>query len=454
MKTLMSKLLPYLIPILVIISISVIYFYPDVFDGKVLNQHDTQQGIAIGQEAKAFNEATGETTRWTNSLFGGMPNFQISPSYENNKVLKCIESIYSLGLPMPVSYIYIMAIGFFILLMVLNVRWYISLLGALAYAYSSYFFIIIAAGHLWKFITLAYIPPTIAGIILAYRGKYIKGALLAAFFGMLQIHANHIQMSYYSFLFIIPLVIGYGINAIQNKELKGFGKATLSLLVAAILAVSANLPSIYNTYEYSKETMRGKSELASESASNDSNGGGLSLDYITQWSYGIDESWTLLIPDTKGGASGYLAQDKAAMKDVDPSLKGYVGQMNRYWGDQPFTAGPVYVGAIIMFLFLIGCFIVKGPIKWACVVATIISLLLSWGHNFMPLTEWFVDNIPFYDKFRTVSSILVVAEFAIPLLAALALKEIIENSKKIKEMMWKIYLPLALTAGVTFLFAI
>ena len=454
MKNHLVKLLPYIFTILIIVAVSVIYFSPDIFEDKTLFQGDIRQGIAIGQEAKAFNEATGETTRWTNSLFGGMPNFQISPSYENNQVLKVIEKIYSLGLPVPVSYIYIMAIGFFILLMVLNVKWYFSLLGALAYAFSSYFFIIIAAGHIWKFITLAYIPPTIAGIILAYRGKYIKGALLAAFFGMLQIHANHIQMSYYSFIFILPLVVGYLVDAINKKELKLFGKATLSLVVAALLAVAANLPSIYNTYEYSKETMRGKSELASESTSQGGGNGGLSIDYITQWSYGIGESWTLLIPDTKGGATGYLAKDKDAMKEATPSLRQYVGQMNRYWGDQPFTSGPVYAGAVIMFLFLVGCMVVKGPIKWACIVASIISLLLSWGHNFMPLTEWFVNNVPLYDKFRTVSSILVVAEFAIPLLAALALKEIFEQPQIIKESKKRIAIPFILTAGVAFVFAL
>ena len=187
----------------------------------------------------------------------------------------------------------------------------------------------------------------------------------------------------------------------KKLDLKNFGKSTLALVVAAILAVAANLPSIYNTYEYSKETMRGKSELASEATTQD-NDGGLSLAYITQWSYGIGESWTLLIPDTKGGATGPISDDKDAMKEVTPSLRRDVGQMNHYWGDQPFTAGPVYAGAIIMFLFFIGCFVVKGPIKWACIIASIVSLLLSWGHNFMPLTEWFVNNVPLYDKFRTV----------------------------------------------------
>lgn len=453
MKFNIKKLLPYIISLCVIVAISVIYFSPDVFEGRVLFQGDTQQGIAIGQEGKAFKEATGETTRWTNSLFGGMPNFQISPSYGNNVILKGIEKIYSLGLPIPISYIYIMMLGFFILMIVLGVKWYLSLIGAIAYAFSSYFFIIIAAGHIWKFITLAYIPPTIAGIILAYRGKYIKGALLAAFFGMLQIHANHIQMSYYSALFIIPLVIGFAVCAHKKREWAKFGKATALLIVAALLAITANLPSIYNTYEYSKETMRGQSELVSESNAKNS-GGGLSLEYITQWSYGIGESWTLLIPNTKGGATGYISADKEALKEANPSLRQYVGQMNHYWGDQPFTSGPVYAGAVIMFLFVLGSMIVKGPIKWACIVASIISLLLSWGHNFMPLTEWFVNNVPLYDKFRTVSSILVVAEFAIPLLAILALKELFDKPQIIKENKKNLYIPLAFTAGVVFLFAI
>lgn len=450
----LKKFLPVIISVFAIVAISVIYFSPDVFEGKMLFQGDTQQGIAIGQEAKMFKETTGETSRWTNSLFGGMPTFQISPSYDNNLIIKSIEKLYSLGLPIPISYIFIMAIGFFILMMVLNVKWYLSLIGALAYAFSSYFFIIIAAGHIWKFITLAYIPPTIAGVILAYRGKYLRGALLAALFGMLQIHANHIQMSYYSFLFIIPLVIGYAIDAVLKKELPQFGKATLALVVAAIVAVAANLPSLYNTYEYSKETMRGKSELASESDSQKGEGGGLSIDYITQWSYGIGESWTLLIPDTKGGATGYLSQDKEAMKEADRSMRQYVGQQNHYWGDQPFTAGPVYAGAVIMFLFVVGCIIVKGPLKWACIAATIISLLLSWGHNFMPLTEWFVNHVPLYDKFRTVSSILVVAEFAIPLLAVLALKEVFEKPQIIKDDIKSVIIPFTLTAGVALVFAV
>lgn len=455
MKPVFKTWRPYIISVLFMLFLSVIYFSPDIFEGRVLFQGDTRQGIAIGEEGRAFKEATGETTRWTNSLFGGMPNFQISPSYGNNDIIRVVERIYSLGLPDPVSYIFIMMLGFFILLSVLRVKWPLALLGSVAYAFSSYFFIIIAAGHIWKFITLAYIPPTIAGIILAYRGKYLSGAALAAFFGMLQICSNHIQMSYYFGFFILALVVSYAVEAWRNSSWKNFGKATGALVVAAVLAIAANMPNIYNTYEYAKETMRGKSELVSPGEKDGSfDSGGLSLDYITQWSYGIGESWTLLVPNVKGGATGYIAQDNDAVADTDPSLRPYVGQMNHYWGDQPFTAGPVYAGAVVMFLFLIGCFVVKGAIKWASLAAIFITLLLSWGHNFMPLTEWFVNNVPLYNKFRTVSSILVVAEFCIPLLAVLGLKEVIASPSLLVEKKYRLYVPLALTGGVALLFAL
>lgn len=455
MNSVFKRWSPYIISVLFMLFLSVIYFSPDIFEGRVLFQGDTQQGIAIGEEGRAFKEATGETTRWTNSLFGGMPNFQISPSYGNNDIIRVIEKVYSLWLPTPVSYIFIMMLGFFILLTVLRVKWPLALLGSVAYAFSSYFFIIIAAGHIWKFITLAYIPPTLAGVILAYRGKYVAGAALTAFFGMLQICSNHIQMSYYFGFFIVALVVSYAIEAWRNSTWSNFGKATGALAVAAVLAIAANMPNIYNTYEYAKETMRGKSELVSPGGKSEStDSGGLSLDYITQWSYGIDESWTLLVPDVKGGATGYIAQDSEAVADTDPSLRPYVGQMNHYWGDQPFTAGPVYAGAVVMFLFFIGCFVVKGAIKWASIAAILLTLMLSWGHNFMPLTEWFVNNFPLYNKFRTVSSILVVAEFCIPLIAVLGLKEVLAAPSLLTEKKYRLYVPLALTAGVALLFAL
>ena len=250
-----KKTLPYIGSILFMIILSYIYFSPDILEGKVLFQGDTQQGIAIGQEGKAFREATGETTRWTNSLFSGMPNFQISPSYANNYWMGQIGRIYHLGLQSPASLVFIMMLGFFILLSAMKIRWYLALVGAIAYAFSSYFFIIIGAGHIWKFITLAYIPPTIAGIILAYRGKYIGGAALIGFFGMMQITSNHIQMSYYFMFFIAALVIAYFFDFKKRHELPQYFKATGVIICAGLLAIGANIPSLYNTYEYSKETM-------------------------------------------------------------------------------------------------------------------------------------------------------------------------------------------------------
>lgn len=447
-----KKTLPYIGSILFMIILSYIYFSPDILEGKVLFQGDTQQGIAIGQEGKAFREATGETTRWTNSLFSGMPNFQISPSYANNYWMGQIGRIYHLGLQSPASLVFIMMLGFFILLSAMKIRWYLALVGAIAYAFSSYFFIIIGAGHIWKFITLAYIPPTIAGIILAYRGKYIGGAALIGFFGMMQITSNHIQMSYYFMFFIAALVIAYFFDFKKRHELPQYFKATGVIICAGLLAIGANIPSLYNTYEYSKETMRGQAELtnANEKISAKS---GLDTEYITHWSYGIGETWSLLIPNVKGGATGAIAKNTEAMQKADPSVREYVAQIgNHYWGNQPGTAGPVYVGAFVMLLFILGCFIVKGPLKWAILAATILTVLLSWGKNFLPLTEFFIEYFPMYNKFRTVSSILVVAEFCIPLLAILALKEIITNPRILIEKKRESIISFALTGGISLLF--
>ena len=291
-----------LLGVAVILVISLAYFYPDVFEGNVLKQHDTVQGIANGQEAKQFYEETGETTRWTNSLFSGMPTFQISPSYGSSKLITAVERAYSLWLPNPANLVFTMMLGFFIMLLAFRVKWYLALLGAVAYGFSSYFFIIIGAGHIWKFSTLAYVPPTIAGIVMCYRGRYLAGGALAAFFAMLQLAANHPQMTYYFLFVIAALVIAYFVQHYKEKTVKTWLKATGVLAVAATIAVATNLPSLYNTYEYSKQTMRGgHSELAAESPN--STEGGLDKDYITQWSYGKSETFSLLIPNIKGGAT-------------------------------------------------------------------------------------------------------------------------------------------------------
>lgn len=445
-----------LLPVLLFIVLSFIYFSPDVIEGKILFQHDTQQGLAIGHEVQEYAQESGEIPRWTGSLFSGMPTFQIAPSYSSNQPLKWLQSVYNLWLVSPVSLVFIMMLGFYILLLTLNVRWYLAAFGAIAYAFSSYFFIIIAAGHIWKFITLAYIPPTIAGVILAYRGKYLLGGALAALFGALQIMSNHVQMSYYFLFVICAVVVAYGIEHYRSHTMPRFFKATGVLVVAAVLAVGANASNLYHTYKYSKESMRGgHTELTSLDADKPKPAGnGLDKDYITQWSYGKMETLTLLIPDSKGGASGPLSESERAVKAADPQLRPYLSQVDRYWGDQPFTAGPVYVGALIFFLFVLGCFIVRTPLKWALLVVTILTIMLSWGKNMMWLTDWFIDYFPMYNRFRTVSSILVVAEFCMPLLAVLALKKIFDDPSILsREKRW-FYLSGGIVAGIALLAAL
>lgn len=427
--------------IIMLAIISLVYFSPDVFDGNILRQHDTMQGVANGQEAKAFAEETGETTRWTNSLFSGMPTFQISPTYGSSKLITAVERAYSLWLPNPVNLVFVMMLGFYILLLACKTRWYLALLGAIAYGFSSYFFIIIGAGHIWKFSTLAYVPPTIAGIVLCYRGKYLSGGALAAFFAMLQLAANHPQMTYYFMFVIAALAIAYFVEHYKRHTLREWGKATAMLAVAAVLAVGANMPSLYSTYQYSKQTMRGgHSELAAPTANTTK--GGLDKDYITAWSYGKSETFSLLIPNIKGGATLIPTHGDnipTSVSDVPSVVEKYengeidydtyrnLSMFPQYFGDQPLTNGPVYVGALIFALFLLGIMIVKGPFKWALVVVTILSIFLSWGHNMMWFTDWFIDHFPMYNKFRTVSSILVIAEFTMPLLAVLAVQKIIET---------------------------
>lgn len=431
--------------IALMVAISLIYFYPDDIEGNVLQQHDTRQGLAIGHEAQEFTKETGETTRWTNSLFGGMPTFQIAPSYPSNALFGWVQTALSLGLPFPASILFLMMLGFFILLMTMKLRWYVSLIGAIAYGFSSYFIIIIGAGHIWKFITLAFIPPTIAGVVLAYRGRYLSGAAMTALFGMLQISSNHVQMTYYFLFVVLGMAIAYLIGAIREKLLKRWTIATCVLAAAGALAVTANLPSLYNTYEYSKETMRGgHSELKKNADGNNqdtnTSTGGLNRDYLTQYSYGTSETFTLLIPNVKGGATilpmkgsnkllslGELekAQEMAYSGDISPETAYYLQQIPQYFGEPEPTNGPVYVGALIAALFLVGCVILRGPLKWVLIALTLFSILLALGRNCMWLTNIMIDYVPLYNKFRTPESILVIAEFTMPLLAAIGLQKLL-----------------------------
>lgn len=450
---LFKRILPDIVVVILFAVISFAYFFPAAIEGRILSQHDSVAGIGAGEEAKEYLERTGERTRWTNSIFGGMPTYQMSPSYDSTDTLKGIEKIYHLYLPDYVWYVFVMLLGFYILLRAFDFSVWLAALGAVLWAFSSYFFIIIAAGHIWKFVTLAYIPPTIAGMVLAYRGKYLSGGLLTAIFVALQIVSNHVQMSYYFLFVMLFMAAAFGVSAYQKKEMPQFLKATGVLVIAGILGVCINLSNLYHTYEYSKETMRGKSELVKPDTHNQTKSG-LERDYITQWSYGIGETFSLLVPNVKGGASVPLAANEKAMEKANPMYNSIYSQIGQYWGEQPGTSGPVYVGAFVMFLFILGIFIVKGPMKWALLGATVLSILLSWGKNFMGFTDFFLDYIPMYDKFRAVSSILVIAEFTIPLLAILALKEVIVRPQLIKEQAKAFYISLGLTGGIALLFAL
>lgn len=450
----MKKFLPDLIAILAFIVISFIYFFPAITEDRILFQHDTVAGAGAGQEAKEYYERTGERTRWTNALFGGMPTYQMSPSYDSTEPLTFVQKVYHLFLPNYVWLTFIMMLGFYILLRAFGIPAWLAGLGGIIWGFSSYFFILIAAGHIWKIITLAYIPPTIAGIVLAYRKKYLLGGIITALFMAMQILSNHVQMTYY-FLFVILFMVGaFFEDAWRKKELPQFFKATGVLIVAGLIGVSINLSNLYHTYEYSKETMRGKSELKYEGAAAKQTSSGLNRDYITQWSYGIGETFSLLVPNVKGGASVPLSRSEKAMEKANPMYSSLYSQLTQYFGDQPMTSGPVYVGAFVLMLFILGCFIVKGPMKWALLGATIFSILLSWGKNFMGLTDFFIDYIPMYNKFRAVSSILVIAEFTIPLLAILTLKEILTKPELLKEKLKYIYISFGLTGGLALLFAI
>lgn len=450
---LFKRILPDIVVVILFAVISFAYFFPAAIEGRILSQHDSVAGIGAGEEAKEYLERTGERTRWTNSIFGGMPTYQMSPSYDSTDTLKGVEKLYHLYLPDYVWYVFVMLLGFYILLRAFDFSVWLAALGAVLWAFSSYFFIIIAAGHIWKFVTLAYIPPTIAGMVLAYRGKYLAGGLLTAVFVALQILSNHVQMSYYFLFVMLFMAAAFGVSAYQKKEMPQFLKATGVLVFAGILGVCINLSNLYHTYEYSKETMRGKSELVKPDTHNQTKSG-LERDYITQWSYGIGETFSLLVPNVKGGASVPLAANEKAMEKANPMYNSIYSQIGQYWGEQPGTSGPVYVGAFVMFLFILGLFIVKGPMKWALLGATVLSVLLSWGKNFMGFTDFFLDYIPMYDKFRAVSSILVIAEFTIPLLAILALKEVITRPQLIKEQAKAFYISLGLTGGIALLFAL
>ena len=449
----LKKCLPDIFVVALFTVISLAYFLVPVMQGKILYRHDSSAGRGMGHEITQYVERTGEVSRWTNSLFGGMPTYQIAPSYDSKKVIEVAVDAYHLWLPENVWLLFVYLIGFYIMLRAFDFRRSLAALGSILWAFSSYFLIIIAAGHLWKVFALAYLPPMIGGIVLAYRGKYMKGLLTTAIFTAFEINANHIQMTYYFMFVILFMVIAFLVDAIRNRQMARFWKASAVCVVAALIGIAMNASNLYHTWEYQKQSMRGKSELVKKNSANQTDSG-LERDYITQWSYGIGETWTLLVPNAKGGASVPMIQNSIVRENANPMYEQIYQQLGQYWGEQPGTSGPVYVGAFVCMLFIFSLFIVKGPMKWALLAATILSILLSWGRNFMPFTDFFIDNIPMYSKFRTVASILVIAEFTIPLLAMMALKRIVEDKDVLRSNMKWLYLSLAMTAGVAAVMAI
>ncbi len=461
----MKKYLKYCkdaVPVILFVIISVAYFWNPIQGHKVLTGTDHTGAVGAGVEINEYrSQHNGETPRWTNTLFSGMPTYQLAPSYDSTNTLGTIKAWYTLGLPDVAAYVFIMLLGFYIMLRCFDFKVWMAALGAVIWAFSSYFFIIIAAGHIWKVFTLAFIPPTIGGMALCYRGRYAWGVIVTALFMGLQILSNHVQMTYY-FMFVIGLMsLGWLVESIRKGD-RGLGwlKSSCVFATGCILGVAMNASNLYHTWEYQKESMRGKSELTHVTKNpEDQTSSGLERSYITAWSYGIDETWTLLVPNTKGGASMPLSRSQEAMEKADNRFLQIYQQMGQYWGDQPGTSGPVYVGAFVCMLFVLCLLIVRGPMSWALLIATMLSIALSWGRNFMGFTDFFLDYVPMYDKFRTVASILVIAEFTMPLMAVMALRRFIEDPECIKvklpftnRKVNALWLSFGITAGICMLF--
>ena len=455
-KTNLRSLTPHLVALLLFIFIAFAYFLP-VIEGKELVAHDTDSWRSMAQETIEYNKSHDDVTLWTNSMFGGMPNYQISMVQPNN-VLQYVEKVI-MSFPRPVSNVFLYLICFYILLLSFGLKPWQAIAGAIGFTFASYNFIVIAAGHNSKAITIAYVAPLIGAVFLAFREKRFLGAVLTAFFLSLAIRANHIQILYYTLIILFFFAIVEFIFSIREKKFPDFLKSAGVLIIAAIIAVGMNATSLLTTYEYSHYTMRGKSNGLT--ADTQSSQHGLNKEYITQWSYGVDETLTLLIPDFMGGAStGKLSlksETAGHLKNLgvpDGQIKQIVTQLPLYRGTQPGTSGPVYLGAIVIFLFVLSFFVVDKKLKWWLVPMIILTMMLSWGKNFMPLTDFFIDYVPMYNKFRAVSMTLFATGFGIALLAFLAMKEVYEGNISKEKLTKSITVSALITGGICLVFAL
>ena len=447
------KLLPYLTAIVVFTLIIIIYFYPAV-EGKKFEASDVIHFKGMAREITDYRDKTGEQILWTNNMFVGMPAYQISVIYGHNLMIK-VHEILRLGFHLPIGMVIMYFLGFYFLLLTLRVNPWLSIAGAIAFAFSSYFFIIFEPGHTSKAYAIGYMAPVLASIILTYRGKYITGPILTAFFLALEITSNHPQISYYLVIMILIYGIVELVNHYKTHRLPSFFKATGLLAIAALFAVMTNAANLLCTYEYGKYSIRGKTELTSEKENRTA---GLDKDYATNWSYGIPETMTLLIPGFNGGSShGSLPKNSETYKVLQenrvPNADSIIKSLPLYWGTQPSTSGPVYVGALVFFLFIFSLLYLKGPLKWWALAVTVLSIMLSWGKNMMWFTNLFLDYFPMYNKFRAVTMILVMAELAMPLLAFLALDQFLKNPKE-GNAMKKLQLSLYIVGGILLFFIV
>lgn len=433
--------------ILIFTILSFAYFFP-VLEGKKLNAHDTKVFIGSSKEIQDYRNETGKEPLWTNSMFGGMPAFLISVKFPGN-LIKHIDNLLKI-FKTPVAALFLAFVGFYILLLLFKVKPWLAFAGALAYGFSSYLFAGLSAGHNTKVYAMAYMAPVIGSVIYAFRNNALRGSALFALFLSLQIMANHIQITYYTFIILLVFGIYELIDTIKAKSYGPFLKSLAMLFAAAVIAVGVNFGTLYTTWEYAQESTRGKSDLAKESAKEEM---GLDKEYITQWSYGIGETMTLLIPDFRGGATASFKKDSETVRALRKNNMAQAStQLYRYWGKQPSTSGPVYFGAIILFLFIFGLIIIEGREKWWILTAVLLSVFLSWGKNFMPLTSLFIDFFPGYDRFRAVSMMLVIAGVCVPLLAVLALKEITEGNVPLRKAVKALAIAAGVTGGLSFLF--
>ncbi|HDZ40683.1 MAG TPA: hypothetical protein ENH59_03250 [Bacteroidetes bacterium] len=442
-----SKYITHLTGLVIIFLLTLVYFSPTL-DNKVLRTHDTTVFAGSAKEIQDHREEFNEEPLWTNSMFGGMPAYLISAKYPGNLFKPLYNFLRAPGIPL--APILLLMFGFYLMLISFRIKPWLALLGSIAYGFSSYFFIILAAGHNTKAMALAFMAPVVGSIVYAYRRDRIRGSVLTALFLTLQLIANHLQITYYTFIIVLVFGIVELVSSIKNKRLAELVKTTLMLAGAAIIALAINFANLYVTYEYGKFSLRGKSELSSNQEDKTS---GLDRSYATNWSYGIDETLTLLIPNLKGGASQPFDRNSETVRTLRQNNAGqYARSIYQYWGSQPSTSGPVYVGAIIFLLFIMGLVLIKGPYKWWLLIATILSIMLAWGKNFMFLTNLFFDFFPGYNKFRAVTMILVIAEFCIPLLAVLALDRILRRDIKKPELMKAFKIGLGITGGILLLF--